>query len=74
MEYSLDGDEAIAIIGASCKLPGANSLEEYWDLLKNVRNTIRPIPPERWDAKVFYDANPDAPGKSYVQKAGFVDK
>ena len=74
MGSSLDGDEAIAIVGASCKLPGANNLDQYWDVLRNCRNTIKPVPPDRWDLKAFYDSNPDAPWKIFIHQAGFIDK
>ncbi|MBV9686817.1 MAG: hypothetical protein JO096_06370, partial [Alphaproteobacteria bacterium] len=26
-------DESIAIVGASCRFPGAENLEEFWQLL-----------------------------------------
>ena len=38
-DYSYTGLE-IAVIGMSCKTPKANSIHEYWDILKNGRETI----------------------------------
>ncbi|WP_345027147.1 SDR family NAD(P)-dependent oxidoreductase, partial [Flavivirga jejuensis] len=32
--------QSIAVVGMSCRFPGANDLEEYWDLLKEGRCTI----------------------------------
>lgn len=31
----------IAIVGAACRFPGANGLDEYWDVLREGRETIR---------------------------------
>ncbi|MBP2630953.1 MAG: pksL 6, partial [Firmicutes bacterium] len=38
----------IAVIGLSCRFPGANTLEEYWQLLLEGRSAIRSVPRERW--------------------------
>ncbi|HEX4420311.1 MAG TPA: beta-ketoacyl synthase N-terminal-like domain-containing protein, partial [Kofleriaceae bacterium] len=68
-------DEPIAIIGASCRLPGgAVDLEAYWALLSDRRVAATEVSPTRWDPAVWYDANPDAPNRTYVTKAGFLDE
>jgi polyketide synthase PksN len=38
----------IAVIGLSCRFPGAPGLEEYWKLLSEGRSAIRQVPRERW--------------------------
>jgi acyl transferase domain-containing protein/acyl carrier protein len=38
----------IAVIGLSCRFPGANSPEEYWQLLAEGRSVVRSVPEERW--------------------------
>jgi amino acid adenylation domain-containing protein len=64
----------IAIIGVGCRFPGgANSAESFWSLLKNSEDSISDIPKERWDIDEYYDANPDAAGKMYCRKGGFLD-
>ncbi|MGE3808979.1 MAG: type I polyketide synthase, partial [Gemmataceae bacterium] len=65
--------EPIAIVGMSCRFPGAPSLDAFWDLLHGGREALRDIPVERWDMQTYYDANPDAPGKIYVRRGGFLD-
>ncbi|WP_237102346.1 type I polyketide synthase [Nonomuraea sp. MG754425] len=41
--------EAIAVIGIGCRLPGgADSAQEYWNLLCEGRDTSGPAPAERW--------------------------
>ena len=39
--------DAIAVIGMSCRFPGANNTEEYWNLLAEGRDPIRRFPMER---------------------------
>lgn len=41
--------DPIAIIGMSCRLPQAQDLHEFWDLLNQGKNIITPIPDERWE-------------------------
>jgi acyl transferase domain-containing protein/enoyl-CoA hydratase/carnithine racemase/acyl carrier protein/ribosomal protein S18 acetylase RimI-like enzyme len=38
----------LAVIGLSCRFPGARRLEEYWQLLSEGRSVLGPVPPERW--------------------------
>ncbi|XP_060602185.1 phthioceranic/hydroxyphthioceranic acid synthase-like [Ruditapes philippinarum] len=65
--------EDIAVIGLGCRFPGADNAEEYWRVLVNGENHITDIPKERWDNEAFYSNNKDEPGKSYVNKAGFIN-
>jgi len=65
--------EPIAIIAAACRLPGGiDSLESYWQLLDEGRDAIEPFPPSRWNTDELYDADADAPGKTYCTQGGFV--
>ena len=51
----------IAIVGMSCRFPGANNLESFWDLLSNGKNMITEIGDDRWDLESFFDPNPSTP-------------
>ncbi|MBT2288312.1 SDR family NAD(P)-dependent oxidoreductase [Paenibacillus albidus] len=68
-------DEAldIAIIGVSGRYPGAGSLGEYWTNLQEGKNSITEIPKDRWDYRLYYDEDKDAPGKTYSRWGGFID-
>ncbi|KYC40370.1 short-chain dehydrogenase [Scytonema hofmannii PCC 7110] len=66
--------EPIAIIGMSCRFPGANDPEAYWQMLRNGVDAMTEVPSDRWDINTYYDPNPDAPEKMYVRKAGFLDR
>ena len=66
-------DEDIAIISMACRLPGnVNSPEEYWELLERGGDGIIEVPKDRWDADALYDPDPEARGKSYCRRGGFV--
>jgi len=40
--------EPIAIVGLSCRFPGAHNKNEFWNILANGKNSISKIPDERW--------------------------
>ncbi|BBY38207.1 putative polyketide synthase [Mycobacterium mantenii] len=66
-------DEPIAIVAVSCRFPGAPDPEAFWDLLSGGVDAIREVPEDRFDIDEFYDADPDAPGKTYTRFGGFLD-
>jgi len=65
--------EPIAIVGLSCRFPGADCPSAFWRLLCDGVDAIREVPPARWDVDAYYDADPDAPGKMASRWGGFVD-
>jgi len=67
-------DNALAIVGMGCRLPGgANSPAALWDLLVRGVDAVTPIPPDRWNGDAFFDADPDAPGKIATREGAFID-
>jgi amino acid adenylation domain-containing protein len=67
-------DDPIAIIGMSCRLPGANTLAEFWDLLAQGAEAIGEIPAERWSLHDVFDPEIATPGKMYTRAGGFLDQ
>ncbi len=65
-------NEPIAIIGMSCRFAGADTPEACWSLLRDGRDMVTEVPPERWDVNAFYDPDPDAVGKSYTRWGSFL--
>ncbi|MFA1369913.1 SDR family NAD(P)-dependent oxidoreductase [Legionella pneumophila] len=70
--------EPIAIIGMDCRLPGKNyqdinGIDEFWQSLLKEEDSIEPIPSSRWDNRLYFDPNPDAKGKMYSAKGGFLN-
>ena len=55
--------EDIAIIGMSCRFPGSESTEEFWDLLIKGGNAISEIPKERFG---------DSTKMFSIQRGGFI--
>jgi 3-oxoacyl-(acyl-carrier-protein) synthase len=70
MKYITD---QIAVIGVACRLPGARNYREYWDNLVYGVNSIREIPPERWDLGRYYSPNASDPNKSVSKWCGLLD-
>ncbi|MBC2578806.1 type I polyketide synthase [Clostridium sp. DJ247] len=74
-EIVLDEEnEDIAIIGISLRIPGANNLEEYWDILKNGKVVVKEVPEERWSIEDEWNANRDSLHTTYSKCGGFIDK
>ena len=65
----------IAIIGIHGHYPHSVDLAEYWENLKQGRDLIDLVPPNRWDYEEFYDPNPAAAseGKIYCKWGGFLE-
>ncbi|WP_239134914.1 beta-ketoacyl synthase N-terminal-like domain-containing protein [Streptomyces sp. SID12488] len=64
---------AIAVIGYSCRLPGAPDPETFWRLLAAGRHAITETLPERWDADAI-SAAAAAPDAERVRWGGFLDR
>lgn len=44
-------DHAIAIVGMACKFPGADSTDEFWDIISSATSTEQEVPSERFSTK-----------------------
>ena len=65
--------EPIAIIGMSCRFPGgATDPERFWELLRSGKNSRSEIPQERWDIEVYYNPDPEEPGKMHTRFGNFL--
>ncbi|NJN32151.1 MAG: AMP-binding protein [Synechococcales cyanobacterium RM1_1_8] len=62
--------EAIAVIGLGCRFPGANSPEEFWNLLIQGKDAIQPN--QRWEAGPG-DGPGDSPTDGPTEWGGFLD-
>jgi acyl transferase domain-containing protein/aryl carrier-like protein len=71
-EPALRQREPIAIVGMSCRFPGAQNLDEFWNNILNGVDSVREIPADRWDIDRFYSADRE-PGKMYTREGGFLD-
>ncbi|WP_237720213.1 acyltransferase domain-containing protein, partial [Streptomyces xiaopingdaonensis] len=68
-------DEAIAVVGMACRLPGGvRSPEELWRMVVEGREGVAPFPTDRgWDLDALYDPDPARPGTFYQREAALLD-
>ncbi|QDU54007.1 type I polyketide synthase [Aeoliella mucimassa] len=66
--------EPIAIVGMSCRFAGANSLAEYWRVIRDGVEAVSEVPPDRWDIDELYDPTGTQSGKMFTKWGGFVDR
>ncbi|MEV0074453.1 type I polyketide synthase [Amycolatopsis sp. NPDC050768] len=66
--------DPIAIVAMSCRFPGGiDSPEQLWQAVSGEADLITPFPADRgWPLGSLFDPDPDAPGTSYVDHAGFL--
>ena len=58
-----------------CRFPGgADTPERYWQVLSEGVDTVKEIPPDRWDVASTFDPDPAVPGKSSIRHAGLLDR
>jgi len=71
---ALQHKEPIAIIGMACRFPaGANSPEQYWNLLARGIDGVTEAPHTRWNVAAYLSNDKLEPGKMYTARGGFVD-
>ena len=66
-------DTPLAVIGMACRVPGANDLAEYWQLLVQGRCALVEAPPERLNRRLYYDAKRGVLSKTYTSLGGILD-
>ena len=64
-------DEPIAIIGMECRFPGADNVDAFWDLIKNGKDAVSEIPPDRFNSNDYYNAQ--EPAGKMSKWGGFID-
>jgi acyl transferase domain-containing protein/acyl carrier protein len=63
--------EAIAIVGMAGRFPGADSVEELWELLRAGRSGVTTVPAGRWAART-YPGGGDGPARANTGQGGFL--
>lgn len=62
----------IAIVGMSAIFPGAADVRTFWENTLKGIDAITEVPPDRWDWRPYYDADPKAPDKITSKWGGFI--
>ncbi|MGW2815622.1 SDR family NAD(P)-dependent oxidoreductase [Streptomyces sp. NPDC001415] len=64
----------IAVVGASCRLPGGiSTLDGLWSALVEGRDLVGEVPRDRFDPDRWLDPVAWRPGKTYTVAGGFLD-
>ncbi len=48
--------EAVAVVGLSCRFPDADSADAYWEVLREGRTALRPVPDTRFERPLGHHA------------------
>ncbi|WP_172437238.1 non-ribosomal peptide synthetase [Lysobacter enzymogenes] len=73
---SASAREPIAIVGLAGRYPQARDLDQFWRNLRAGRDSVGPIPAQRWSLDGFFCADPDsavARRMSYSRWGGFLE-
>ncbi len=58
----------------ACRLPGADGLAQFWDLLKSGGYAIERMPDKRMDRELYFDTRRGQRGTTYSDIGGFVQE
>lgn len=64
----------LAIVGMSCRLPGATDTEKFWEIMANGLDMSRRIPEDRFDIDTHFDASGKEMNKTMTQYGCFIDE
>ncbi|QBS45023.1 type I polyketide synthase [Nocardia sp. CS682] len=62
----------IAIVGMSGLLPNAHNHREYWQNIVDGVDCTTEVPTSRWSLDDYFDADQDAPDKTYSRRGAFL--
>lgn len=65
--------EPIAVIGMSCRLPGAPDAPALWKMLTGGTDAIGEIPADRYDVEAVFDPTPRTPGRTVSRWGGLLE-
>ena len=67
-----DPKTAIVVVGMACRVPGADSVEAFADMLFNGRTGYSALPADRCDRSLYFDPQKGKAVKSYTTLGGTV--
>ncbi|MFF9691156.1 SDR family NAD(P)-dependent oxidoreductase [Streptomyces sp. NPDC014623] len=70
---SLSPRDDIAVIGLSCRLPGATDPHAFWRLLSTGAAAVTEVQDGRWDASALYDSDTTRLGRTNSRWGGFLE-
>lgn len=73
-------DSKLAVVGMACRMPGdADTLDKYWELLVQGRDTLSEVPADRFDLDAHFDPTMEGENTvgtrfgNFVSNPGFFD-
>ncbi|KAF0125608.1 MAG: polyketide synthase [Elusimicrobia bacterium] len=66
-------NEKIAIVGLGIIAPKALNKDQFWNNVLEGRNCLSEVPADRWDWRLYYDADRKAADKTYSRIGGFIE-
>ncbi|NCY02316.1 MAG: beta keto-acyl synthase, partial [Planctomycetia bacterium] len=64
--------EPLAIVGVACRLPGADGIDAFWDLVLRGRTAWGPLPESRFSRELYFHPEKSRVGKSYSEMGAVV--
>ncbi|KAL4861374.1 hypothetical protein BDV12DRAFT_208059 [Aspergillus spectabilis] len=71
--HAEDGESKIAVVGMSCRLPGAEDIQQFWELLEAGRDVHQTVPANRYDATSHTDPTGRRANTSQTPFGCFID-
>jgi len=56
----------------ACRLPGAENLDQFWEVVRRGECTIVEMPPDRLDRSLYFNPAKGFEGKTYSTIGGMV--
>ncbi|MCW7538526.1 polyketide synthase [Aquabacterium sp. A7-Y] len=66
-------DEPVAIVGLSCRFPGAADPEAFWELIRSGTDALTTMTDQRWNMDDYYSSRIGEPGKICTRRFGLLD-
>ncbi|MET8151727.1 type I polyketide synthase [Actinoplanes sp. NPDC049668] len=63
----------IAIVGLSCRFPGARDVVEFWANSLNAAQQFRSVPSTRWNHETVFSHDRRDPNSTYTDQVAFLD-
>lgn len=63
----------IAIIGMSASFAGSENVDEYWEILREMKDCIKEIPSDHFEYREYYDPESHGNDKMYTKWGGFIE-
>lgn len=62
----------LAIVGMACRIPGADGLDAFWEMLIGGKSAVADLPPDRFDRDLYFDPKSGVRNKSYTYRGAIV--